>query len=377
MANIVGFRVRVSGGDDDTIVGCVSREFVQKKIQSKSVQGLVYQMNTEKKTGGVLFLGEKNPRYNFSFKPSRTTSGGRDTGGRPRTKMDDSDDDDSDDDAKRLSHLKKAFERACASSRPIPTPEDETDVAAVKEREDVEGVEKMSELARKLADSSNQSLSKTLLKRRRNRCLFAIVDMHFKRNEYRAALNACKRICTINSDDKPTEHLARTTAFGILVAAGDVEKARRMLATIDETIVGAHAMIINRVLLCTANGAYDDALRLLTGSNSSSSSTNEGVDTSCAKRMCECVLLFLKTKPKLALKCMLDAMSNNPQRYLSKEDVGLVALINTCACYDISSSDASAKMAFFRFAKANCTNETVGNFILNKQQQRKRMNQQI
>ena len=351
----------------------------------------------------------------------------RDTGGRPRAKMDDSDDDDSDDDAKRLSLLKKAFERACASSRPIPTPEDETDVAAVKEREDVEdageyldvllrrgekelarksvealgdvkdfgeecpfkvefaacavsekeGVEKMSELARKLADSSNQSLSKTLLKRRRNRCLFAIVDMHFKRNEYRAALNACRRICTINSDDKPTEHLARTTAFGILVAAGDVEKARRMLATIDETIVGAHAMIINRVLLCTANGAYDDALRLLTGSNSSSSSSNEGVDTSCAKRMCECVLLFLKTKPKLALKCMLDAMSNNPQRYLSKEDVGLVALINTCACYDISSSDASAKMAFFRFAKANCTNETVGNFILNKQQQRKRMNQQI
>ena len=139
------------------------------------------------------------------------------------------------------------------------------------------------------------------------------------------------------------------------MAGGDVEKARRMLGTIDETIVGAHAMIINRVLLCTANGAYDDALRLLTGSNSSSSSTNEGVDTSCAKRMCECVLLFLKTKPKLALKCMLDAMSNNPQRYLSKEDVGLVALINTCACYDISSSDASAKMAFFRFAKANCT----------------------
>ncbi len=339
------------------------------------------------------------------------------------------DEDDDSDDAKRLSLLKKAFERACASSRPIPTPEDETDVAAVKEREDVqdageyldvllrrgekelakksvealgdvkdfgeecpfkvefaacalsekEGVEKMSELARK-CDSSN-SLSKTLLKRRRNRCLFAIVDMHFKRNEYRAALNACRRICTINSDDKPTEHLARTTAFGILVAAGDVEKARRMLGTIDETIVGAHAMIINRVLLCTANGAYDDALRLLTGSNcsssSGSSSTNEGVDTSCAKRMCECVLLFLKTKPKLALKCMLDAMSNNPQRYLSKEDVGLVALINTCACYDISSSDASAKMAFFRFAKANCTNETVGNFILNKQQQRKRMNQQI
>ena len=63
MANIVGFRVRVSGGDDDTIIGCVS-EFFQKKIQSKIVQGLVYQMNTKERKWEESF-GGKNP-VNFT-----------------------------------------------------------------------------------------------------------------------------------------------------------------------------------------------------------------------------------------------------------------------------------------------------------------------
>ena len=76
--------------------------------------------------------------------------------------MDDDDDDDDDDDAKRLSLLKKAFERACASSRPIPTPEDETDVAAVKRkrrrrrRRGVSGrfiAEREKELARKSVEA--------------------------------------------------------------------------------------------------------------------------------------------------------------------------------------------------------------------------------
>ena len=35
MANIVGFRVRVSGGDDDTIIGCVSEFFQKKKFNPK------------------------------------------------------------------------------------------------------------------------------------------------------------------------------------------------------------------------------------------------------------------------------------------------------------------------------------------------------
>ena len=64
MANIVGFRVRVSGGDDDTIIGCVSEFFQKKKIQSKIVQGLVYQMNTKERKWEESF-GGKNP-VNFT-----------------------------------------------------------------------------------------------------------------------------------------------------------------------------------------------------------------------------------------------------------------------------------------------------------------------
>jgi hypothetical protein len=100
----------------------------------------------------------------------------------------------------------------------------------------------------------------------------------------------------------------------------------------------------------------------------------EGVDdaAACAKKICECALLVLKAQPKIALKGMLDALANHPSHYLStkNEDVGIVALTNICACYDISPSDASAKMAFFRFVKSNCgANENIGNFILKKQQQ--------
>ena len=97
-------------------------------------------------------------------------------------------------------------------------------------------------------------------------------------------------------------------------------------------------------MLSTASGEYENALRLLQG--------GEGVDdaAACAKKICECALLVLKAQPKIALKGMLDALANHPSRYLStkNEDLGIVALTNICACYDISPSDASAKMAFFR-----------------------------
>ena len=147
-----------------------------------------------------------------------------------------------------------------------------------------------------------------------------------------------------------------------------------MLETIDEASIGRDAMLMNRVLLLTASGEYESSLRLLQG--------GEGVDdaAACAKKICECALLVLKAQPKIALKGMLDALANHPSHYLStkNEDVGIVALTNICACYDISPSDASAKMAFFRFVKSNCgANENIGNFILKKQQQQQQQQQTV
>jgi hypothetical protein len=146
-----------------------------------------------------------------------------------------------------------------------------------------------------------------------------------------------------------------------------------MLETIDEANIGGQAMVLNRALLCTATGAYDDALQNLVQGGVG------GEAAWCAKKICESALLVLKAQPKLALKCILDAMAANPSAYLShREDVVLAALANTIACYDISPSDSSAKMAFFRFAKANCgANETVGNFILKKQQQQQQQQQTV
>jgi hypothetical protein len=330
-------------------------------------------------------------------------------------------------DADYIASLKKAFERAVVSSRPLPIPEDADDIAALKELEDAEkageylehlvktrgdratarrcandlgdldsfgkelpfklefycailcaeekdggAVEMLTKLARKCElQLVEQRLreEKTLmtLRHRRNECLSWIINEHFERKEMRAALNACRRLCatSVKDGDKRTEHAARSKAFRILVASGDVSTARRMLETIDEANIGAQAMVLNRALFCTATGAYDDAFQNLVQGGVG------GEAASCAKKICESALLVLKAQPKMALKCILDAMAANPSAYLShREDVGLAALANTIACYDISPSDSSAKMAFFRFAKANCgANETVGNFILKKQQQ--------
>ena len=246
-------------------------------------------------------------------------------------------------------------------------------ILLLEEEEELGMVEKLTRLARKCEvqlgnSSASASASTSIWKQRRNEVLFAIVNARAKRNEYRAALSVCGRICATNGveGDARTEHAARSTALRILVASGDVGKAHAMLETIDEASIGRDAMLMNRVLLSTASGKYEDALRLLQGS--------EGVDdaAACAKKICECALLVLKAQPKIALKGMLDALANHPSHYLStkNEDVGIVALTNICACYDISPSDASAKMAFFRFVKSNCgANENIGNFILKKQQQ--------
>ena len=249
-------------------------------------------------------------------------------------------------------------------------------ILLLEEEEELGMVEKLTRLARKCevqlgdssASASASSASTSIWKQRRNEVLFAIVNARAKRNEYRAALSVCGRICATNGveGDARTEHAARSTALRILVASGDVGKAHAMLETIDEASIGRDAMLMNRVLLLTASGEYESSLRLLQG--------GEGVDdaAACAKKICECALLVLKAQPKIALKGMLDALANHPSHYLStkNEDVGIVALTNICACYDISPSDASAKMAFFRFVKSNCgANENIGNFILKKQQQ--------
>ena len=244
-------------------------------------------------------------------------------------------------------------------------------ILVLEEEEELGMVEKLTRLARKCEvqlGNSSASASTSIWKQRRNEVLFAIVNARAKRNEYRAALSVCGRICATSGveGDARTEHAARSTALRILVASGDVGKAHAMLETINEASIGRDAMLMNRVLLSTASGKYEDALRLLQGS--------EGVDdaAACAKKICECALLVLKAQPKIALKGMLDALANHPSRYLSTktEDLGIVALTNICACYDISPSDASAKMAFFRFVKSNCgANENIGNFILKKQQQ--------
>ena len=246
-------------------------------------------------------------------------------------------------------------------------------ILLLEEVEELGVVEKLTRLARKCevqlgASSASASASTSIWKQRRNEVLFAIVNARAKRNEYRAALSVCGRICATSGveGDARTEHAARSTALRILVASGDVGKAHAMLETIDETSIGRDAMLMNRVLLSTASGEYENALRLLQG--------GEGADdaAACAKKICECALLVLKAQPKIALKGMLDALANHPSQYLStkNEDVGIVALTDICACYDISPSDASAKMAFFRFVKSNCgANENIGNFILKKQQQ--------
>ena len=248
-------------------------------------------------------------------------------------------------------------------------------ILLLEEVEELGVVEKLTRLARKCevqlgASSASASASTSIWKQRRNEVLFAIVNARAKRNEYRAALSVCGRIGATNGveGDARTEHAARSTALRILVASGDVGKAHAMLETIDETSIGRDAMLMNRVLLSTASGEYENALRLLRLQG------GEGVDdaAACAKKICECALLVLKAQPKIALKGMLDAFANHPSHYLStkNEDVGIVALTNICACYDISPSDASAKMAFFRFVKSNCgANENIGNFILKKQQQ--------
>ena len=246
-------------------------------------------------------------------------------------------------------------------------------ILLLEEVEELGVVEKLTRLARKCevqlgASSASASASTSIWKQRRNEVLFAIVNARAKRNEYRAALSVCGRICATSGveGDARTEHAARSTALRILVASGDVGKAHAMLETIDETSIGRDAMLMNRVLLSTASGEYENALRLLQG--------GEGVDdaAACAKKIWECALLVLKAQPKIALKGMLGALANHPSQYLStkNEDVGIVALTNICACYDISPSDASAKMAFFRFVKSNCgANENIGNLILKKQQQ--------
>ena len=252
-------------------------------------------------------------------------------------------------------------------------------ILLLEEEEELGMVEKLTRLARKcevqLGDSS-ASASTSMWKQRRNEVLFAIVNARSKRNEYRAALSVCRRICATSDveGDARTEHAARSTAMRIHVASGDVGKAHAMLETIDEASIGRDAMLMNRALLSTASGEYENALRLL--------QRGEGVDdaAACAKKICECALLVLKAQPKIALKGMLDALANHPSQYLStkNEDVGIVALTNICACYDISPSDASAKMAFFRFVKSNCgANENIGNFILKKQQQQQQQQQTV
>jgi hypothetical protein len=257
-------------------------------------------------------------------------------------------------------------------------------ILLLEEEEELGMVEKLTRLARKCevqlgassASASASFASTSIWKQRQNEVLFAIVNARAKRNEYRAALSVCRRICATSGveGDARTEHAARSTALRILVASGDVGKAHAMLETINEASIGRDAMLMNRVLLSTASGEYEHALRLLQG--------GEGVDdaAACAKKICECALLVLKAQPKIALKGMLDALANHPSRYLStkNEDLGIVALTNICACYDISPSDASAKMAFFRFVKSNCgANEKIGNFILKKQQQQQQQQQTV
>lgn len=280
--------------------------------------------------------------------------------------------DDFDDGKKKARRCAEMLGPVDAFGREMPFKLEFYMILLLEEVEELGMVEKLTRLARKcevqLGDSSASSASTSIWKQRRNEVLFAIVNARAKRNEYRAALSVCGRICATSGveGDAWTEHAARSTALRILVASGDVGKAHAMLETIDETSIGRDAMLMNRVLLSTASGEYENALRLLQG--------GEGVDdaAACAKKICECALLVLKAQPKIALKGMLDALANHPSQYLStkNEDVGIVALTNICACYDISPSDASAKMAFFRFVKSNCgANENIGNFILKKQQQ--------
>ena len=283
--------------------------------------------------------------------------------------------DDFDDGKKKARRCAEMLGPVDAFGREMPFKLEFYMILVLEEEEELGMVEKLTRLARKCevqlgGSSASASASTSIWKQRRNEVLFAIVNARAKRNEYRAALSVCGRICATSGveGDARTEHAARSTALRILVASGDVGKAHAMLETIDETSIGRDTMLMNRVLLSTASGEYENALRLLRLQG------GEGVDdaAACAKKICECALLVLKAQPKIALKGMLDALANHPSHYLStkNEDVGIVALTNICACYDISPSDASAKMAFFRFVKSNCgANENIGNFILKKQQQ--------
>ncbi|CAL6337091.1 unnamed protein product [Bathycoccus prasinos] len=80
---------------------------------------------------------------------------------------------------------------------------------------------------------------------------------------------------------------------------------------------------------------------------------------------------------RLARKCEVQLGDSSASASASSAST-TYALTNICACYDISPSDASAKMAFFRFVKSNCgANEKIGNFILKKQQQQQQQQQTV
>ena len=91
-------------------------------------------------------------------------------------------------------------------------------ILLLEEEEELGMVEKLTRLARKCevqlgnsSASASASASTSIWKQRRNEVLFAIVNARAKRNEYRAALSVCGRICATNGveGDARTEHAAR------------------------------------------------------------------------------------------------------------------------------------------------------------------------
>ena len=89
-------------------------------------------------------------------------------------------------------------------------------ILLLEEEEELGMVEKLTLLARKCEvqlgnSSASASASTSIWKQRRNEVLFAIVNARAKRNEYRAALSVCGRICATNGveGDARTEHAAR------------------------------------------------------------------------------------------------------------------------------------------------------------------------
>ena len=322
-------------------------------------------------------------------------------------------------DEEEMEKLKKAFERACESSRPLQDAEEdaeeeeEEDIALKMEMLDCElaakyvyklyvvrkeSSQKMKSLLSELKieefgrrrspfvlefcdclDSlekmSALANTRSFSRRRKYLCVLALIDMLRDSDEHvKKALKQCERLYELASgnkgegeeEDEEMKYVAMTIVFRILIAKGDLRKAEKIYEVIskyDDVYKREADMIMNRALLFVCRGKNEEALTTIISSYSRNDDDHE------VRKTCESALTALIAKPTSALKIILDAITKQPRSFLSSRiGAAEVAINNACVLYDLTARDSGAsKHAFFRYAKANCSDE-VGLFILNKQQ---------